>query len=1337
MTPTTTVTVVAESRCPCSLLREDQLPKMFPSVHNNITMLAAGKKIRRSALTGKESRLNASSTLVATSDTLRSVSFIQDQAKQAMREGKTQKALRLFNQVSNTVAVATTTIDKQASLVNDEQTHLSSRAAKSIAYHLQLAKHQNNVPDPGKLHEAKMKDYRDAHSENEPTRKRKVNCVPAGKVKTRKLSIDSTASSSSSSSSTISSLTEPDDEISVWPRYKGIPTLPPSLRGKIEKPLPPQNKSFYQPPEAMAILANIAGDTSRKKRENEKISVLLRAYWIDTNLVTVRDVTLRKQYSRYKKGEPVNDFWNQKGRPRYMTPEAILAAGTLLMERNEGRALRSEDWKKIIHDYQRESAVLSGLDPNTVTLTDPSQYTLNMYQHTFRHLNPSSVAIERKQVIEKSEARDIAESSLMSAVCLALVTGATHFYPCPPDEPPFVPDDDATDGAKKFYELMKKALGGGDIGCVSPFLVTSTDDMNSFIFKGTVADPSKKGLVLIGDKAFHNRHHRSAYSEEEQTAGKKGRRVKFGTTGTAAGQAMQPYLIVGGLTEEELPTEQNPDGVLIMELDSFSVGGTVDPENEGTGYVCFLRSGTNASIKRFQHQHDCFLRFITRIRKQRGLDADNGTCVSWNDGALDQLAANRGDLDKFDKERVITNKQNPARTGTEQPEDLQRKYPMIRKQASVSSCYEEDDQLKSTLQKNTEHAFDIFAQEGRLMLIKSHREAIVDYVCTLPEIIGKAFCSSIIKQGFIENGMIDANRRRSPDFYKMIKGTTRRKISKEEMANVLEQFPSLIDQQLSFGFVDDTKLEAAGITPDTNRAGNIVRREFGYRSEHRHRAKTLSHDMQKQQRLLVTEGQKAEVRRKQLSENATIQRLLDDSFKAFRAIALNYETRTRKVLTQLVDATIEDIGGYSDKTKEDKFEKAKKANDARKEREKTTKKKEATVKIEKTTAVPGILLKAFIHCRLFTTSTKDKTYRWAKRGCTDDALRGRPSLVLEAFMTRSQVVRLSLLPIVNDDAPAQPSRTEEVPRLSVNCIVGVGEDMEYLRHEVTDEWIRLAADTFEGIDDTWDLEEVKRQSAGLFTCLKKKMRRFNGQLQSGKDHWVWSYSRRNLSRVCTLLVLLRWIRDDVLRFEGNYMTSLLTNPDRKVHRLLYDDNDGLTAYSKEVSGVYVFYSTENTAFIRSGKSQRVFHARLREHEQASHLTTVASRKNKFYTSYPSKDTDIARHGNRMGYFENLEAYSLLGMRTENIDDDVLNEDGDGLFNWSGGVQQSLRYISHKVYRKEQKIAIVQYLVEHVVELCMAQHDVVSESKGYEKYIKGDEEKAKASSSQDVDGDDDE
>ena len=249
-------------------------------------------------------------------------------------------------------------------------------------------------------------------------------------------------------------------------------------------------------------------------------------------------------------------------------------------------------WQDAIIDYKKNNAAERGIDPNTAIAKKPSLTTGSRYQHLQLLLDPKATAVST--AIKKSDSRQIAERSLMSATAFACTVLTTSYHLAGPNDVPFKVPDTCPKGCHLAYHLIKEAYGGADLVLVSPFLLTSTDDFNTFIFKGIVEENNKDKLMIISKQAYKGRGSHSIYNKEETTKSKNGLRVKLGTTGTAAGQTAPPYIVISGLTEKDMPEEDTPDGVLIMEIPKLSVGGLVDPDNKGVGFIVFICSdGTN------------------------------------------------------------------------------------------------------------------------------------------------------------------------------------------------------------------------------------------------------------------------------------------------------------------------------------------------------------------------------------------------------------------------------------------------------------------------------------------------------------------------------------------------------------------------------------------------------------------------------------------------------------------------------------------------------------------------------------------------------------------------
>ena len=485
--------------------------------------------------------------------------------------------------------------------------------------------------------------------------------------------------------------------------------------------------------------------------------------------------------------------------------------------------------------------------------------------------------------------------------------------------------------------------------------------------------------MIVSTQAYQGRGVHSIYNKEESTKSKNGSRVKLGTTGTAAGQSAPPYIVISGLTEADMPLQNTPDGVLILEIPKLSVGGMVDPDNGGVGFVVFIHSdGSNdASVNRFHHQTQItYNSFINSIRKTRfGFDAERDgaipnklTAVSWNDGAQDQLKASFANFHEWESKRIIVNKQNLARTSSEQPEDLSPKYKIFRRECDKNSNYTDIEDLKSDAQLHLQETFASLKISKVLRLSKNKEYAIIDFVCTIPDIMAKHLSPAIIMKGFIENGAIDANCQHCPDLYQMLVGTTRREIGKDEMNNILHHFVGLLKEQLQTGYLSDEVLERAGIHQDLDNTGKVVRHNFPITSEHRQRSKTLNHAVQIMERQRVVDAKEAIMKQKCKVECCSRKKILENNALLMSKIFEAYKSiHPHKNVTTLVDVSLH---GFAHKL------------------------------------INATMLKAFIPCQKFRTSKA--TGGWVPKRTALEAAKGVDCLILQAYRMCTEEVVLQL-----------------------------------------------------------------------------------------------------------------------------------------------------------------------------------------------------------------------------------------------------------------------------------------------------------------------------------------
>ncbi len=133
-----------------------------------------------------------------------------------------------------------------------------------------------------------------------------------------------------------------------------------------------------------------------------------------------------------------------------------------------------------------------------------------------------------------------------------------------------------------------------------------------------------------------------------------------------------------GLTNKEMPPGED---FIHVEIPGLCIGGgdvCVDSSQQ-VGHLFLMRNSEGAKKQCFKHYQEHIL--VPGINQQRkkycDLNITTGeeipdelTAVAWCDGDLLQIDAIRKYIDLFSESKIISNKQNAAWSGVEQPTDL-------------------------------------------------------------------------------------------------------------------------------------------------------------------------------------------------------------------------------------------------------------------------------------------------------------------------------------------------------------------------------------------------------------------------------------------------------------------------------------------------------------------------------------------------------------------------------------------------------------------------------------------------------------------------------------------
>ena len=797
-----------------------------------------------------------------------------------------------------------------------------------------------------------------------------------------------------------------------------------------------------------------------------------------------------------------------------------------------------------------------------------------------------------------------------------LIISTTFLYPAPPSIIPGSDDRNIvmTDGATKIKELVSEALGGLPVSCIQPAFSTSTDDTVAYVFAGT--QPKGDSMwKLVKTADLEGRDCRSIYEKVDSQSNMCGFRIKLTFTFNAAGQMAPLFISVTGLSEKELPSETCRSGMLVMKVKGLAIGANVKVECESVGYVVFLRKcDTNElDTRRFAYYRDeVYIPFIENIRKSMGYEPGTPvpeafTVVSSQDGDAEQrrVLTDERRLEREGMLRIITNKHNPARTGTEQPADLTPVFRMLKQQGGRTTSAG----MQSTLRTNFER--DYAALGSALNIKPTHFESLKDFILSAPEILAKSATATNIRAGFLEVGLIDRKSFSFPDIKQIIYGTTRRLIFQEEYNNLLNNFTSLYLYAAKHGHVPDDILEAHGILRDADMYGKEVRREAGISNESCQRAKCLSHKYVQQERRDRFEELAAKVQDKVDEEKAKVATLLEYNIEC--------ESTLRKLLAA---DKIEVVGSHE-------F-----AN--------------AALKHFALSKLLAKHLKAFAHAR----RELKKGQAWPKKGTLADAESGQDVMIKVAFDCRIAAVRIEkeTVPSVSDsenDEDLVLQQQDWDPDYKTVTVVRKSAADEMFN--ITNGWRDKVKAAFDHMDTIILPNDVNDQgSDGLQEetniLLKLLWARLDQHIidrvpQSKRKHWIWQFIRKNLSRVAAVMILFDHVVHDLERFATNPKKCLLRNVSsqgRSFVPLVVGTSDSFTSAAKKTEGCYLYFDQEEAVWIRSGKvCGRTFAERHKEHKKSSELKCEMSRQSRFYTHYPSKTATAAPVRSRRGFYDDL------------------------------------------------------------------------------------------------------
>ena len=262
------------------------------------------------------------------------------------------------------------------------------------------------------------------------------------------------------------------------------------------------------------------------------------------------------------------------------------------------------------------------------------------------------------------------------------------------------------DDTQLLYDLVTDACIDIPMFPVQPELITSTDESTQYIFEGNKAHQDKFTLVT---KESNGVRGTNAIYKLDDGKDMCGMRVKLTQTFNGTGQCAPLLITVSGLNERELPPDKD---FVVLKIQGLCIGGIGIGGDTQLGYVVFTKKNQGQKKRSPYYQNEVLIPFIKKMHKDySGYDASIGmlipdtlTGIAWCDGNMSQVKATTKEHQLFTENKVIANKQNAARTGVEQLADLAKVFQVMKKESSMHTV-SDIDQNQHAMKKKVWEAF--------------------------------------------------------------------------------------------------------------------------------------------------------------------------------------------------------------------------------------------------------------------------------------------------------------------------------------------------------------------------------------------------------------------------------------------------------------------------------------------------------------------------------------------------------------------------------------------------------------------------------------------------------
>ena len=337
-----------------------------------------------------------------------------------------------------------------------------------------------------------------------------------------------------------------------------------------------------------------------------------------------------------------------------------------------------------------------------------------------------------------------------------------------------------------LLEPYHSATGGRvNVVPILPNLITSTDETTIFVTPSKIFDKEKVYLVsrpkVIKNEMLDSGKCNDYSTNDIGDAHCRGLRVVLNTTFTAGGLAAPIFVIIYGLTLDEMPK----NAIVMVPIPGYTVGGDRHIYSKKEGYIVFVRGKFDVGKENDNSINDCdnneveltsddiedttnqdisvskesrvadlyrtyvYHPFIKDVRvTQYGWSGEGPiprhlTAVSWMDGAHGQLKriTTEENLKKEEELLITLGKHSAARTGREQSADLGPNFKLVKKGfKTIEAPHECLNPLVSVIKEKLIELEDESNGNLNIVKLKSHKKkALIFALPNMPGATGAAY----------------------------------------------------------------------------------------------------------------------------------------------------------------------------------------------------------------------------------------------------------------------------------------------------------------------------------------------------------------------------------------------------------------------------------------------------------------------------------------------------------------------------------------------------------------------------------------------------------------------